>query len=411
VLDPDGIAFPEGSESNPFLRYSGLFHSRHLWEHHERPAEDYRRLVAELDDRIATVDGHGFTATPFGRSDALSDRLGFSPRGGVWVKDETGNVSGSHKGRHLMGLLIHLRVVEALGLIEPGVRPRLVIASCGNAALAAAVLAAAEGLRLDVFVPEEAARGIVDRLRDFGVTVIRCVREPGRRGDPAFLRMLQALDDGAIPFTCQGNVNGLAIEGGQTLAYEMASSLRDTGADLDRLIVQVGGGALASACGQGMREAHQLGVIGRRPRTDTVQTRAVFPLRRAFERVARDLGPNPSPRDVEDGLRDAARHRSRYMWPWENPSASVAAGILDDETYDWLAAVRAMLETGGQALVVDDDLLLRANGLAREATGIDMDPTGSAGLAGLLATVEDGLVTPDDLVGVLFTGARRPTEA
>ena len=39
----------------------------------------------------------------------------------------------------------------------------------------------------------------------------------------------------------------------------------------------------------------------------------------------------------------AARHRSAFMWPWETEPHSVADGILDDETYDWLAVVRGML--------------------------------------------------------------------
>ena len=65
------------------------------------------------------MDGHGFRATPFFRSPDLSDALGFDGDGGVWVKDETGNVSGSHKGRHLMGVLIHLAVMERCGLTRP----------------------------------------------------------------------------------------------------------------------------------------------------------------------------------------------------------------------------------------------------------------------------------------------------
>ena len=65
------------------------------------------------------MDGHGFRATPFFRSPELSDALGFDRDGGVWVKDETGNVSGSHKGRHLMGVLIHLAVMERCGLARP----------------------------------------------------------------------------------------------------------------------------------------------------------------------------------------------------------------------------------------------------------------------------------------------------
>ena len=64
---------------------------------------------------------------------------------------------------------------------------------------------------------------------------------------------------------------------------------------------------------------------------------------------------------------------------------SIAHGILDDETYDWLAVVEGMLATGGAPVVVDEETLARRTTLAREATGIDVDPTGSAGLAGLLA--------------------------
>ncbi len=95
------------------------------------------------------------------------------------------------------------------------------------------------------------------------------------------------------------------------------------------------------------------------------------------------------------------------MWPWEHEPHSVAHGILDDETYDWLAVVDAMLTTGGTALVVGESTLERANALAREATGIAVDPTGSSGLAGLLALREAGGVGDDERVALLFTGVSR----
>ncbi len=52
------------------------------------------------------------------------------------------------------------------------------------------------------------------------------------------------------------------------------------------------------------------------------------------------------------------------MWPWETEPVSLAHGILDDETYDWLAVVRAMLLTGGRSVVVDEDTIEAANQLA-----------------------------------------------
>jgi threonine synthase len=346
---------------------------------------------------VARVDGRGFAATPFGRADALSDALGFTADGGVWVKDETGGVSGSHKARHLFDVLLQLEVAERIGLVDPRDSRELAIASCGNAALAAAVVAAAACRELRVFVPVDADELVLARLERLGAHVEACERIPGVPGDPTYLRLLEALDKGAIPFTCHGNLNGLAVEGGMTLGWELASDLAAAGHDLDRLVVQVGGGALTSACFESLREAVALGALPALPRLDTVQTASAWPLRRAFDGVRLRAG----------GLGYAVSHRSEFMWPWESEPRSIAHGILDDETYDWAAVVEGMLATGGRPLVVDEPLLRRANQLARHATGIDVDPTGSAGLAGLIALGKSGALREDERVAVLFTGVVR----
>jgi threonine synthase len=403
ILDPS-VRFPADTDPNPFVRYRSLMHAHHLWSASGGRDEDYRGLVEEFDAQIARVDGRGFAATPFGRNNTLSDRLGFGASGGVWVKDETGNVAGSHKARHLMGLLVHLAVVERLGLVPPGEPPPLAIASCGNAALAAGVVAAAAGRHLIVFVPTDPDAGIVARLRDLGADVVACERDPRRTGDPTLRRLRRAIHEGAIPFTCQGNLNGLAIEGGTTIAYEIASSLGGSDASIDHLFVQVGGGALASATIQGLREAQSMGILPIRPRTHCVQSDWVFPLERARRLVAARAGGDPSPEASERALSYAATHRSEFMWPWEEPPQSIATGIVDDETYDWLAVVRGTLETGGDGLIVGEELILRATTLARDATGIPVGPTGSAGLAGLIAMIDGGAVKPDERAVVLFTG-------
>jgi threonine synthase len=95
------------------------------------------------------------------------------------------------------------------------------------------------------------------------------------------------------------------------------------------------------------------------------------------------------------------------MRPWETPPRSVAHGILDDETYDWLAVERAMLTTGGRALVVDEAAMVEANALAREATGVDADETGTAGVAGLLALGGAGHLAATESIAVVLSGARR----
>ena len=396
-LDLARLRFPlDDPEPNPFVRFRALLHAYHVAREGGLTDDAFCALVRRLDGAVAAVEGHGFAATPFARSDDLSDRLGFSPAGGVWVKDETGNVSGSHKARHLFGVLLWLEVVESIGLADAARRPELAVASCGNAALAAAVVAAAGGRALRVFVPEDADPLVLARLDELGANVQVCERT-GAAGDPTYAALLRSLDEGSLPFTCQGNLNGLAVEGGHTLGWELAAS----GVRLDRLVVQVGGGALASAVSRGLDEAAALGALPAVPRLDTVQTGGAWPLKRAFDAVAA-RGP--------EGLAYAVRHRSEFMWPWEHEPRSVAHGILDDETYDWAAVVEGMLATGGRPLVVDEDTLVRANDLARDASRIDVDPTGSAGLAGLFALRDAGEVGEDERVAVLFTGVVRTHE-
>ena len=394
-LDSFRVEFLRGDDPSPFIRHREMSHAWHSARRRGLTDEAYVDLVRRLDDAVAAVDGHGFRTTPFGRHDALSARLGFEAGGGVWVKDETGNVSGSHKARHLMGILLYLQVVERHD------RPPLAIASCGNAALAAAVLARAVVRPLQVFVPTDAEAPVIERLHALGAEIATCPREPEVMGDPCVHRFHTALAAGALPFCCQGNENGLTIEGGETLAYEMMTQLAQTA--LDHVVLQVGGGALASSVIQGFRFAHRASWVAQLPRFHTVQTQAAWPLKRAWDLV-QELLQTQSEVAVLDR---ATKHRSEFMRPWEGTPHSVAHGILDDETYDWLAIVKGMLASHGTALVADEDLLREANALAREATGIPVCHTGSAGLAGLVQLLRDGVVKRDERVAVVFSGVQR----
>lgn len=401
-LDPTHVSFPEGDEPNPFVRYRELFHAYHLGRSHGMSDDDHVHLVEQLDKAVADVDGTGSSETPFTRSEELSRRLGCA----VWVKDETGNVAGSHKARHLVGLMVHLLVAEQAGL-APADGAELAIASCGNAALAAAVVARAADRPIRVFVPTWADESILGRLRGLGATVEVCEREEGVPGDPAYRALRRAIEDGAVPFTCQGPDNGLTIEGGETLGYELVSQLTRAGEIIDRLVVQVGGGALASACVRAFEDAALLEAPERLPTIHAVQTENAHPLARAFMRVRQRAGHEATPESILEAMVWARSNRSEVMWPWEEEPRSVAEGILDDETYDWAAVVGGMLATDGWPVLVSEDALREANDLAREATGIDVDHTGSAGLAGLLELARRGELRPDERVAVLFTGVRR----
>ena len=362
----------DASSQQPFVRYRGMLRS---WVEAEDD-EWFVDRVGQLDDAVAGVDGHGFLVTPCSES-LIGGR-------NIIVKDETDNVSGSHKARHTFGLMLHLLVRERqgrLGGLSSG-RPELAIASCGNAAVAAAVVAAAERWPLTVYVPTSAEEAVVDRLRELGATVEFCPRVDGEEGDPSYHRFREAVSAGAVPFGCQGPDNGYTIDGGRTLGYELA----EQAPDIDRVYVQVGGGALAASVAQG------LAIAGSSASLMAVQTEGCAPLARAWKRTA-ELG----------GLDEARRQRGSVMWPWTPTPFSAATGILDDETYDWAAVTEAMIDTSGRPVVVPEPVVAEACDAGRAATGINVSPTGSAGLAGLLCD--------DPPVGakaaVLFTGAQR----
>jgi len=356
------------ADDRPFERYDHLL----AWAAHAEAngisAAGRAAIVRDLDRAVEEVAGVGFRVTPFARSDALSDALGFAADGGIFVKDETHGVAGSQKARHLMTILLHLRTLEELGRLTH--RAPLAIASCGNAALAAATLARAADWPIDVYVPTwmDDAFGVeLDRL---GATTHRCERRPDDPpGDPAMHRFRAAVADGAIPFTVQGPENALALDGGRTIGWEIGEQAAAECGGLDRMYVQVGGGAFAACLGAGLAD------ITAATRLHAVQVEGCAPLERAWRRAA-DGGLGPE---------EMATGWAALMTPWDDPH-SAADGILDDETYDWLGVFDAMRRSGGEPVVASEADVLRAHHLAT-AAGYDVSVTGSAGLAGVVAAM------------------------
>ena len=402
VLDLEGCALGSLDEPNPFVRYRELLHG---WRHARRSGTsdaDWVARTRELDDAIASASGVGFHTTPLVESPALARALGLVD-GKVWIKDETGNVAGSHKARHLMGIALTMPA-------DPGPEaPVLAIASCGNAALAAAVVAQALGRTLETFVPPDAPASTLAELEQRGARVIVCERAPGAPpGDPCMHRLEQRVAEGAIPFTVQGPSNGLTIDGGRTLGLELVQQLSAVSdRPLDRLFVQVGGGALASSTASALRDAHELGALARAPRLHAVQTEGAHPLERAWSRFVARVPPKTDPQTLLAGVAHAAANRSEFMSPWETTPHSLASGILDDETYDWLAVVLAMHASGGSAVVATEAEIVEAHRLGRELTGLPVCATGSAGLAGALHLAAADELAPNEHIGLLFTGVER----
>jgi len=378
-----------GQAIDPFVRYRKLLWSWQRAMDAGWSDDDFIALVGQLNAAIGEVDGSGFVATPFTASPALADRAGV---GAIWVKDETGNVGGSHKARHLMGLLLHL------GVDAVAQDARLAISSCGNAALGAATVARAARRPIDVFIPPWADKAVVAALDALDATIHVCERRDGEVGDPCMLRFQEAVAQGALPFGVQATENRWTLDGGKTLGFELADQLSQSSARLDALIIQVGGGALLTSCAAALIEAASLGVLDAAPPVWAAQTEGCAPFDRAWQSLA-------TTGSIDQRLRDAQAREESLMQPWPDPH-SAATGILDDVTYDWLGVVRALLSTGGGSVVASEADIVAARTAVR-AAGFNVDHTGSAGYAGVLSGRRRGLVSLDSSVGVLATGVLR----
>lgn len=358
--------------TNPFVHYRDRLDSYAAAQRGGLSDEQFVDLVEHLDEAVAEVDGTGFVITPTREMPGLAAAAGLDVR--LHVKIEVDNVGGSHKARHLMGVAIQMLVDEALGAEPTG---PLAIASCGNAALGASVIARALDRPLQVFVPTWADPPVIDKLTELGVDLRICDRQPGEAGDPCYLRFSEAVAAGARAFSVQGTDTPSTFDGGRTLGWELADQVDE----LSAIYIQVGGGALATAASVG------LGDVPLFP----VQAEGCAPLRRAWDLLAPDF-------DFEA----AEANPSAFMWPWEEEPTSLASGILDDVTYDWLPLLRRTLETGGEPIVASESTIVRAHELARNETDVLVSATGSAGLAGPLTAAPTG-----DSIAVLFTGVER----
>ena len=358
---PPRATWPTSEEptSNPYIKWRKFLWSWHYAIDKGWTDEDYVSLVAEIDKAISAIDGSGFRTTPTGTWIGASDAL---PNFCLW-KDETNNVAGSHKARHLMGVLLHL----AVNASDTG--QRLAISSCGNAAIGAATVARAVNRPIDVFIPTWASPKIVDQLEGLDATIHVCDRKVGELGDPCMNRFQEAIKKGSLPFSVQGSENILALDGGRTLGWELAEVIASN--TIDHLFIQVGGAVQAEGCAP-------------------------------FDKAWKGL---PQETTDQEKIDYAISNAETLMSPWKKPE-SLATGILDDITYDWIGVVTALAHTGGESIVASEKEIAVAYDLVNRH-GVNAEPTGSAGVAGVMSAVKSGYLERTDRVGVLLTGVLR----
>jgi threonine synthase len=84
---------------------------------------------------------------------------------------------------------------------------------------------------------------------------------------------------------------------------------------------------------------------------------------------------------------------------------SIADSIVAGLPRDRIKALRAVRETGGAFIRIEDERILAAIPALAQGCGVFTEPAAAAAYAGLIEAVEQGLVSPDERVVVLATGS------
>ena len=290
------------------------------------------------------------------------------------LKDETLNPSASLKDR-ASAVTIGRALDVGAGVVA--------VASTGNAGSSLACLAAATGLMSVVFVPAAAPVAKLTQMLAFGARVL-AVR--GNYDDAYDLCLAASSEFGW--FNRSTGYNAFTREGKKTCAYEIWQDLG--GRVPDRVLVSTGDGNTLSAIWKGWCDLKAVGLIDCLPKIDCVQSETSA----AISETVREL------RGGDGQEIDWSALQVRQV-----NAATIADSIAVDRPRDGLAAVKAVIQSGGAAVTVADQEILAAIPEMARATGVFAEPAAAAPWAGLKQMVRKQMVTRDELVICIVSGS------
>ena len=325
----------------------------------------YRELLPIRD--AADAVSLGEMMTPLIRAPQLEARLG---GGAILVKDEGRLPTGSFKAR---GIALAVSMAKAFGITH------MAMPTNGNAGAALAAYATRAGIKATVFCPEDTPE----------VNVSEIALQGG-----AVYRVNGLIDDcGKIVGEGQSKVGWFdtstlkepyRIEGKKTMGLELAEQL--SWQLPDAIFYPTGGGTGLIGMWKAFAELEAIGFIGaKRPRMIAVQAKGCAPIVRAYE----------------TGEEHAAR--------WDN-AHTIASGIRVPQAIGDFLILRAVRESSGFAIAVDDEAITDALTEMAQVEGLLLCPEGAATYAAYKQSLADGRVSRSDQV-VLFncaTGLKYP---
>ena len=168
------------------------------------------------------------------------------------------------------------------------------------------------------------------------------------------------------------NLSPYFLEGVKTFAYEVAAQMSPAP---DHILIPVGNGSLLIGAWKGYKELLSAGVVNGR------QSSTRFRRMRSRPIAAQFAGER-----------------------WTAGGSTVAGGISVGAPPRKAQVIRAISDTGGVAISVSDESILRWQTFLASSEGIFAEPTSAAALAGLEKLIGSGTIGPDDTALVAITG-------
>ena len=333
----------------------------------QRPRDLWRYRELLPVRRAENIVSLGEAVTPLIAIPQLAARLGARE---ILVKDEGRLPTGSFKAR---GLVMAVSMAKALGVSH------MAMPTNGNAGAALAAYASRAGIRSTIFCPDDTPEVNVSEIALQGASVYR----------------VNGLIDDCGKIVAEGKAKvgwfdtstlkePYRIEGKKTMGIELAEQLGWNVPDV--ILYPTGGGTGLIGMWKAFAELEAIGFIGaKRPRMVAVQAAGCAPMVRAYER----------------GEEHAAR--------WEN-AHTIAAGIRVPQALGDFLILRAVRESSGFAIAVDDKAIAAGLDEVARTEGFLMCPEGAATYAALKQALGDGRIRREEQA-VLFncaTGLKYP---
>jgi threonine synthase len=310
-------------------------------------------------------------STPLYPARRLAESIGMSE---LYLKDDSLNPSASLKDR--ASAIVIGRALDIGAKVVS-------VASTGNAGSSLACVAAAAGLEAVVFVPAGAPVAKLTQMLAFGARVLAV------RGnyDDAYDLCLAASEEFDW-FNRSTGYNAFTREGKKTCAYEI---WQDLGGQVpDRVVVSSGDGNILSAIWKGWCDLKAIGLIQRLPKIDCVQSEASAAI-------------SDTVRQIRCG--DELEVDWSTLEVLEVTASTVADSISVNRPRDGLAAVKAIIQSGGEAVTVTDREILAAIPEVAQTTGVFPEAAAAAPWAGLKQMIRKKRIGNDETVVCIVSGS------